>query len=118
VARTTYRKAHSLFERPEAHETKGYWCRDLVAALAECGISYKHRYFRPRHRKFLKIPDVIVFTKRSRKYPAGHYLVRTKSGLWMNPWANFPEAKPRIAELQKRLPGTVSYILIPGHIHE
>ncbi len=85
VARTSYRRAISLFERPEKAETKGYMYRDLVVALDECGLSYKHRYFRPRHRNSLKIAGVIVYTKRSRKYPAGHYLVRTENGLWMNP---------------------------------
>lgn len=116
AAGVSYKKALSLFAHPENAEAKGYWCRDLIAALAVAGLAYQHRYFKPRHRKFLKDTGVIVYTRRSAKYPAGHYLVRTKSGLWMNPWANFPEMNPRIAALQKRLPGTVSYILIPDRL--
>jgi hypothetical protein len=116
VAGISYEKGLHLFAKPEQAETKGYWCRDLVGALARAKKSYQHRYYKPRHRKLLKIPYVIVYTSRSQRYPAGHYLVRTEDGFWMNPWANFPRENPRVGALQKRLPGKVSYIIYPKEL--
>lgn len=113
VLKCGYSKALRLFNQPENADVKGYWCRELVAALAKEKVDYVHRYFKARYRKILTVPGVIVYTKRSRRYPAGHYLVRTKGGHWMNPWSNFPESKPRRGSLQMRLPGQITYIIFP-----
>lgn len=60
-----------------------------------------------------KTPDksgTIVFIAKSKKYPEGHYLLKTSKG-WMNPWVNFPEITPARAGFQKRLPGKVVWVM-------
>ncbi len=109
----SYKKSLALFAQPEKAWSSGYYCRDLIAALDEGGRSYKHFYYRSKHRKYLRLPGVIVFVRRSSKYPAGHYVARTKEGCWMNPWANFPVIHPVKGQLQKRLIGSAHYILVP-----
>jgi len=52
----------------------------------------------------------IVFVERSKKYPAGHYLIKTKKG-WMNPWINFPNISSAKSGFQKVLPGKAQWII-------
>lgn len=108
-----YRDALTLFVKPDYAWKKGYYCRDLISALGKAGVEYQHFYFRPKHKRFLSVPGVIVYT-RSPSYPAGHYLVRTPRGLWMNPWANYPSIAPVRAAYQKILTDPIGYILIPA----
>lgn len=58
VLRFGYSKALRLFNQPENAAVMGYWCRDIVAALATGKIDYVHRYFKARHRKILTAPGV------------------------------------------------------------
>jgi hypothetical protein len=62
---------------------------------------------------YLKVPGTIVYVEKSIKYPLGHYLVKTKQGVWMNPWKNFPSIAPAKSAFQKRLPGTPLYAIYP-----
>jgi hypothetical protein len=87
----------------------------LVAILDRSGYFYQYRYLKPRLRKIIYRDDVIVFIKRSKKYPFGHYLVRYQN-LWMDPWINFPkekDVKKAKAGFRKRLPGKAIYALFP-----
>jgi hypothetical protein len=111
----SYKRALALFQKPGDAWTRGYLCRDLTQALSLAGVEYRHFYYRAKHRRFLTKPGVIVYTQGSTRYPAGHYLVRTTNGLWMNPWSNYPRIAPVKGALQKRLPGTIGYILVPYH---
>lgn len=108
-----YKKALKLFDKQENAWSKGYMCRDLIQALENGGKQYKHFYYRDKHKEFLKKPGVIVYTKRSENYPAGHYLIKTENGTWMNPWSNFPTIYPLEGSFQKNLKDPVGYILIP-----
>ena len=58
VLRFGYSKALRLFNQPENAEVIGYWCRDLVAALATLNVDYVYRYFKPKHGKILTAPGV------------------------------------------------------------
>jgi hypothetical protein len=91
----------------------GYLCRDLVRALSTVGRSYDYKYLKSS--SGLK-DGTIVFIKRSRQYPAGHYLLKTKRG-WMDPWMNFdaeiPEIKKARAGFRRRLPGRPIYAVFP-----
>lgn len=111
VSNREYASALKVFESPEYAWKCGYMCRDLVNALSKLGKQYEHRYYRPHLKRYLEIPGTIVFVGRNKKYPGGHYLVRTKNGKWMNPWSNFPRIDPANAALQNRLPGKVQYII-------
>ena len=108
-----YKDALKLFDRPEQAWTKGYMCRDLIQALRNGNKEYRHFWYEKKHERFLKKAGVIVYTKQSEKYPAGHYLIKTAKGTWMNPWSNFPIIYPLKGAFQKRLPGEVGYIIIP-----
>jgi len=64
---------------------------------------------------------VIVFIKRSVRYPAGHYLARM-NGQWMDPWINFPNdqniknIKNATSGFRKKLPGKPIYALFSRSI--
>ena len=60
----------------------------------------------------LNTEGVIVFIERSKKYPAGHYVIKTKKG-WMNSWINFPNIFPAESGFQKDLPGKAQWIIYP-----
>src|SRR3989338_11081952 len=58
----------------------------------------------------LKKEGVIVFIEKGKKYPLGHYLIRTKRG-WMNPWINFPNISPVKSGFQNKLPAKVQWVI-------
>lgn len=108
----TYKQAKDLyFEDAKRAGTLGYFCRDLVSALAMAKKQYSYRYLGKKAR-FNE--GSIVFIKRSKRYPAGHYLVKTAEG-WMDPWINFDYRKPyltaALAGFRKRLPGKPIYLV-------
>ncbi|MBC7465353.1 MAG: hypothetical protein H7256_05120 [Bdellovibrio sp.] len=85
VIGVSYAKALGLFKNPEQAWTKGYYCPDLVLALAAGKKRYSYKYLKSNRDPVLRKVGTIVFTRFSKVYPCGHYLVRTKKG-WMNPW--------------------------------
>ena len=94
---------------------KGFYCRDLVSVLAKFGYDYEYNYIKPKLKKRIYKPGVIVFIKRDKNYPAGHYLARVNGG-WMDPWINFKKddnIKNARAGFRKRLPGKSIYALLP-----
>lgn len=64
---------------------RGYLCRDMVTALSATGRRYIYKYLKRRMRY---PPGTIVFIRRSKRYPVGHYLAKSGKG-WMDPWMNF-----------------------------
>lgn len=94
---------------------KGYYCRELISFLKKFGLNYEHKKFTEKTKKYLNKEGTIVFIKRSKKYPGGHYLVRSKNG-WMNPWINYPNINPAKAGIAKKLPGQVQWILFKTFI--
>jgi len=103
-----YKKALAFFDDPTKAWTTGYHCRDLVSALHVAGRSFRHKYVKNRRDPVLRNLGTIVFTKKSTKYPQGHYLIRAEQG-WMNPWSNFPEIAPARSAFVPRLPGVPIY---------
>ena len=59
-------------------------------------------------------PNAIVYVKKSKKYPAGHYLCRLGyiGYKWMDPWINFPDRDIQ-AGFRRRLPGKPVYVIFP-----
>ncbi len=104
----------NYFNKPHNATTLGYLCKDIVKALSKAKRDYYYKYVK-REIRFKE--NTIVFIKRSEKYPAGHYLVRTKNG-WMDPWINFNKLKPDIKKaksgFRKRLPGRAVYAIMPN----
>ena len=105
----SYKKALELF-RKEYASTRGYYLKDLILALNKKGLKYTYSKFNGNNKKYLGMLGSIVFVKRSKKYPAGHYLLKTSKG-WMNPWINYPNINPAKSGFNKEIPGEIQWIL-------
>ena len=107
----TYTKALDTFTVPSHAWTRGFYCEEIVEALAQLGLKYTFARFLPDdHSKYLNIVGSIVFIDPCDRYPSGHFIVRSAEG-WMNPWVTFPKMNPVVAEIQSELPGAVGYII-------
>lgn len=109
-----YQEIIQLVDKKRA-QTRGFYCKDLVELFFKLGLNYEYKYLKPRFRRKIYSDDVIVFIKRSKKYPNGHYLARL-NGLWMDPWINFEQSaniQNAKAGFRKRLPGKPIYGLFP-----
>ena len=105
-------KANLIKNRQKALK-QGYLCKELVDALKRGGLMYTYSYLKhvPKYKNL-----TIAFIKRNRKFPKGHYLVKTNRG-WMDPWINLDlssDVRRSIAGFRKRLPGKASYALVPA----
>ena len=110
LADLTYKCMRGFFEDGEMKDqTSGFYNTDIVDALAKVGIRAKGYSIKRWGNKRIK-NGTIIFIKRSKKYPAGHFLLKTKNG-WMNPWINHPNIKPAKSDFQKRLPGKIDWII-------
>lgn len=106
-----YRAALAMFSQPEHAWTRGFYCGEIVEALARLGRAYSFaRYLRSEHEGLLEIPGTLVFVDPCERYPSGHFLARGERG-WMNPWSTFPHMIPVEAEFQVTLPGPIGYVL-------
>ncbi len=114
VSKLSYNYAKkNYFSKPHQASTLGYLCKDLVKALSKAGKDYQYNYLKSR---VMYKENSIIFIKRSKKYPVGHYLVKTKNG-WMDSWINFNKLNKNLSEaksgFKKRLPGKAIYIIFP-----
>ena len=101
-----------LFKGLGSANRTGYYCKHLVKAFARAGREYDYQYLK-RKREFKE--NEIVFIKRSKKDPTGHYFVRVKGG-WMDSWINFVEnsdINDACSGFKKRLPGKAIYAVYP-----
>ncbi len=107
----SYRDAIALFQKKESAWTRGYYCREVVEALKRAGFLYTYaKYDSKKHAPLTNREGTIVFIGAGKRYPSGHYLLKTAQG-WMNPWANFPEMAPPKAAFEQKLIGRVTYLL-------
>ncbi|MDP2671522.1 MAG: hypothetical protein Q8P13_03655 [bacterium] len=107
-----YQSALSLFREGEKKsQNTGFYCREIVEVLANQGLRYEYNYIKPKLRKRIYKEGEMVFLRRSKKYPEGHYLCRMGKR-WMDPWLNFPVDK-REAGFRQRLPEKPIYLLYP-----
>ena len=73
------------------------------------------RKYNKKLRKTIYKDGTIVLIRRSKKYIAGHYLIRYK-GLWMDPWINLTVDNNILqaeSGFRRRLPGSPSYAIFP-----
>ena len=86
--------------------------------ISKHGLKYKSIFFsqtkfnREEADKYSKIKNSITLITKSKKYPLGHYLLRTKDG-WIDPWHNLPSIDKIEAGIRKELPGNPWYVLYP-----
>ncbi len=87
----------------------GLVCKEIVQGLRKAGKEYEYKYIKKRMN--FKV-NTIVFIKRSQKYPAGHYLVKSRQG-WMDSWINFSsknqDVKKAKSGFRKKLPSKAIY---------
>jgi hypothetical protein len=107
----SYKQAHKLFKDEEHAWSRGYYCSEVAWALAQTGFDrYRFELFdTEKHKVYLSREGTFIFVKRSERYPAGHYLLRTLNR-WMNPWSNFPSMNHVTAASENDIPGEVEYI--------
>lgn len=89
----------------------GFLCKDIVEFLEKKGLSYKYSYIKAKVKNEIYQSGAIVFLRRSKNYPAGHYLCRADNK-WMDPWINFPNTKIK-AGFRKKLPEKPIYLIHP-----
>ena len=94
---------------------------DIVNYLKSHGLQYKSKFFNqnPKHKskkgeadKFSRIENSITIIVKNKKYPTGHYLLKTKKG-WVDPWYDFPSIDNVRAVVRSELPGKLRYVLYP-----
>lgn len=106
-----YKNALKLFiDGKRKAKFEGFLCKDLVVALRIAGLSYKFKYIKAKIRKKIYKINTIVYLRKSKKYPLGHYLVRFENN-WMDPWINFPNENKK-AGFRKRLPEKPIYAIL------
>jgi ABC-type bacteriocin/lantibiotic exporter with double-glycine peptidase domain len=112
LANVSYQQMGKYFDNRKIKEkTVGFHNRDIVVALSKMGIKTKVISSNKCNNRKIKI-GTIVFTKRSKKYPVGHYLLKTPKG-WMNSWINYPNIKPAKAGFQRTLPNKIRWVIEP-----
>lgn len=110
ITNKTYRATLKLFEKPDYSKTRGFCCKEIVRVLRQANLSYKYKYINnSKIKKMIYKNNTIVYLRRSKKYPAGHYLCRW-NGLWMDSWINFPDENKK-AGFRKRLPQKPIYVI-------
>jgi len=110
ITNKTYEEVACSFGQEKA-KTKGFYCREIVDYLKKLGCQAEFHYLKPKLRKKIYQDKTIVFIKRGKKYPFGHYLARYRD-CWMDPWINFQNdknLKNAKAGFRKKLPGTPIY---------
>ncbi len=113
----SYLEALCLFKKGELRAKRlGFYCKDIIEAFNNIGIRYTYKYIKQRIRSKIYKKGTIVFIKKSKKYPSGHYLCRAQD-VWMDPWINFRLDKDILkakAGFRKRLPGKPIYAISPA----
>jgi hypothetical protein len=108
-----YQQAKKLFPNNHKAGTAGFICREIILALKKANLNYYYHYIKPKYRNKIYKNKNLVFLKRSKKYPSGHYLARLNNQ-WFDPWINFNEdqnIKNAKAGLRKRLPEKPIYLI-------
>ncbi len=109
LANLSYKEMRRFFKNGIVKDkTSGFYNKDIVDALSKVNIEAKGCTAKTWGKKIIK-PGTIVFVTRSKKFPEGHFLLKTKRG-WMNPWINLPNTKP-VARFQNRLPGKAEWVI-------
>lgn len=112
VLGVSYQESLDLFKNGQKKAVEvGFLCKELVIALKKKGLEYEYRYIKGKLRKKISKQGTVVFLKRSKKYPSGHYLCRAEN-MWMDPWINFPD-EDRKSGFRKRQPEKPIYVIYP-----
>lgn len=106
----TYRITKKLFDNSAYSFTRGYYCREIVQVFKKQDKNYIFSKVNKNNKRILNNEGTIVFIEKNKKYPMGHYLIKTKKG-WMNSWINFPNIASAKAGFQKKLQGKPTWVI-------
>ena len=110
----SYKDAVAILGSKQATSTR-FWIKDLTMALTNAGLGYMYRYVPLNYENLCCAENSIVLIRRSKTYPAGHYLIK-HNNRWMDPWMNLPENK-NITQAKSgfrlELPGSAMYVIEP-----
>ena len=111
VLNINYQDSLKLFKNGKIKaKNKGFLCKEIVKALGYEGLRYEYKYISNKVKRKIYKPGTIVFVKRSKKCPEGHYLYRANNK-WMDSWINFPNKNIK-AGFRKRLPEKSIYAIL------
>ena len=106
----TYMQMLRYFDNGEVKDrTTGFYNKDIVNALDKVGIKAMGHSIKRWGNKKIK-NGTIVFIQRSKEYPDGHFLLKTRKG-WMNPWINYPNINPARSGFQKKPPSEIDWVI-------
>jgi ABC-type bacteriocin/lantibiotic exporter with double-glycine peptidase domain len=92
---------------------EGLYLKEMIKFLKKYGYEGDYKYLKPKLKRKIYKSGTIVFIKRDKNYPYGHYFVRDNKK-WFDSWINFLEEKNiknAKAGFRKRLPGKPIYAL-------
>ncbi len=97
----------------EKASTLGFKLKELSLLLEQFEVSTRWKHIKPHTRQLIYEEGTIVFIKRNKLYPYGHYLTRYQQQ-WMDPWINMREdsnIRNAVSGFRKRLPGKPQYAI-------
>lgn len=110
----SYKQTAILLGKKQANSNR-FYIKDFREALTEYGLKYSSKHIKSHNRNPIYKDGAIVLVRRSKIYPAGHYLIRHHNQ-WMDPWINLSKDKNinnAKSGFRKRLPGSAMYVLYP-----
>ena len=110
----SYKQATKILGKNQSVSNR-FWVKDFTSALNNNGKLYYSKHVKQKIRRYIYQEVTIVLIRRSKLYPAGHYLVRHQN-MWMDPWINLAQCKDinkAKSGYRKRLPGKPMYALLP-----
>jgi len=113
-----YEDVAAYFKKENSTIIKDIYCKDVVRLLKIFKRDYRYNYLKPRLIRKIYQKGAIVYVRKCKKYPRGHYLARA-NGCWMDPWINLTadrNIEHAEAGFRKRLPGKPIYIIYPDSI--
>jgi len=76
VANISCNKALRLFYNGTFRaELRGFYCREIVRALRKVNLDYDFFYLTNKTKRKVYTNNAIVYIKKSRRYPQGHYIL-------------------------------------------
>ena len=89
-----------------------FYCPEIVGILNKKGARYAWKKLGDKSKSEMYKDYSIVFVRRSRKYPYGHFLARYRNK-WMDPWINLPDKNIK-AGFRETLPDEPTYLIYPN----
>ncbi|MDO8657870.1 MAG: hypothetical protein Q7K55_03965 [Candidatus Levybacteria bacterium] len=111
ILKIPYSEALDLFDDGK-RRVKGianFYCPEIVKILKNSGLTYSWKKLSYKNIELVNGSYSIVFIKRSKSHPYGHFLARYNEK-WMDPWINLPKKSIK-AGFREDLPGDPTYVI-------